>query len=144
MVEFDLQDIVRAKIQCENQTANMRNKSTLNSKNNVKRKDFLGQLSYHKKFFCSREGFSIDTKFALSILACDEESLSKMVHPYDIDITLKEEKIVSIRLAQNLITKFKLSVAKMEKMPNTSQSFDVAKLLLHDMIDVLLYVSANE
>jgi len=144
MVVFDLQDIVRAKIQCENQSANMRNKWTWNSKNNAKRKDFLGQLSNNKNFFCSREGFSIDTQFALSILACDEESLSKMVHPYDIDITLKEEKIVSIKLAQNSITKLKQSVEKMEEMPNTSQSFDVAKLLLHDMIDVLLDVSANE
>lgn len=63
-----------------------------------------------------------------------------MVHPYDIDIAINEKKAVSIRLAQNLIKKLENDIEKMEKIHNTTKSFDVAKLLLHDMIDVLLDV----
>jgi hypothetical protein len=127
----------------DNQSASTKKASYLNYKNSAKKKDFLCQLSNHKKIFCARDGFSLDAQYVLSILACDEQELSKMVHPYDI--ALREEKTVSMLLTRNLISKLKDRLGKMEDMQNSSQSFDVAKLLLYDMIAVLLnqYVLVN-
>lgn len=120
----------------DNQSASTKKESYLYYKNSAKKKNFLRQLSNHKKIFCAKDGFSLDAQYVLSILACDEQELSKMIHPYDI--ALKEEKTVSMLLTRNLISKLKDRVGKMEDMQNTSPSFDVAKMLLHDMIAVLL------
>ena len=127
-VEFDLQTIL--------DSIDLSSAEVLT---NTKRTDFLLKLSKNEAFFCSREGISFDTKIALAILGSNDRVLSRMLHPYDIELNEAGEARMLL-LIRNVVKKLASKLEEINGLKKTSPSFDVLKLLINDMVDLLLHV----
>jgi len=100
----------------------------------------LRQLSKMGNLFCSQEGFSWNAQIALTMISFNDTQLSKkMYSPLEIIPDKKQFNVLGLKLVSYLILKLRESLNQAHQIPQdySSSSFNVAKLLMENMINIL-------
>lgn len=101
----------------------------------------LRQLSKMGNLFCSQEGFSWNAQIALTMISFNDTQLSKkFCSPLEIIPDEKQINVLGRKLVNYLIVKLRESLNQAHQIPPdySSSSFNVAKLLMEDMINILV------